>query len=417
MISRRKNFALLVSGFIGGQGSVFLVSTYLVSSGDLAGLALFSTHLTFAVLAAYIIDWGSLTILPVYATSSRGETDVEAVWRAYWSVTIWRLAVALIGAISVVVFLYYIDIPSFSRGFVASLILGLLIWASNPAGVLDALALSGLSGLISSLPYMTAAAAAYYVHLQQLDSFAAGAVIGGAFSAGSVFAVAAQFAVLSYLSASLRMKAPPKHMILRSLVDGASCLAQWLPGQIFYRLQILLCGLVLGTNATGLFMYSKQIVNAILQLLVFVRRVNYPNLIVSLQLPGQNSIRTILSILRHSNYLAIAFSSILLGLTFIDKRLIPAAFETVAPAVRLFSLTILSGGLYATLSMGLLAASMYGAAARISIAVTLVGIGLSYLFVHKLDLAGLAAAEILTHGLGVAAVAFILNRKRRAGSE
>src|SRR5690606_30479576 len=98
----------------------------------------------------------------------------------------------------------------------------------------------------------------------------AGAVLGAAFSAGYLLTVLVQLLALKLAGWGMRFENPRWAGIVSAGCDGLALLGGNLPGQAYFRVQLLISSAWLGPAPTALFIYVKQIVTAVIQLISFV---------------------------------------------------------------------------------------------------------------------------------------------------
>jgi O-antigen/teichoic acid export membrane protein len=406
--SRRINLISLVVGFGVGQGSLFLAQTWLIASGELKLLGLFGFHLTLLVLASQIVDWGGLVILARNALLEGGGTNgwAEAL-ESYWALSFVRLSIAFLFTITISIYISLIDI-GFSYSYLLVSVPGLIIWSFNVSGLLDGLRSSGLTGLTIPIPYFVSAIALLFAeHLSYVE---AGIVLGAAYLLGIVITVVVQWIILKKLGFPLCYIRPKKALVYKMAKEGAIYLAAFLPGQVLLRIQILFSNLILGIEASGVFIYGKQIINMVNQMVAFVRRVEFPKLVNELEVTSSNIIGISIRVQKLGLTLAF-FSGIILWFgTLLILPIIPDVFSDAVTTVSVLSPVIISGVLFSVLNQSLIAKGEFSKAAIATNTVTIVALAISWPLPHIIGFAGFTIAEVSGHFIGIALAIFMYKK-------
>lgn len=391
---RLANITLLIGGYGVGQGSLFLAQTWLVVSDELALLALFGSAMSFAILATTIVEAGSITVLARSAASDDGSTGgSDDLWRAVSSYSIVRICLAALCFACALVLIPIINVPYYS-GYAACASPSLLIWAINVAGVLDGRGRSGFSGAVGIFPYVASAVA--LLAAPEGDPWATGAIHGAALTLGYVLTVAAQYLLLRRIGLRPRLARVGAPMIRQSAITALQMLATLLPGQLFFRLQLVLSGLFLGVAGTALLIYAYQVIAAVAQLIGFLRRIEFPGLVNALKKSSE-----IVPAILHQQRLGSAAALLLFSLILIAGSIV--ATLTDAPAslagytVAWFSTNIVTSALMLALLQGAQAIGRFGLAALASNVGVLSGSLLSAALIVPLAMPGLAIAAAVSH--------------------
>ncbi|MFK0329577.1 hypothetical protein ACIQUB_00475 [Rhizobium sp. NPDC090275] len=391
------NAALLIVSFAVGQGSIFLAQTWLIHRGALDLLAAFATHFSFAILALMVVDFGAPVVV-ARRISLAGDGEVlDVTRRCYWQASAVRLGVAFAVSLAGLGYAWFGG-DGFSRGYVPAAIPALLISAFNAAGIFDGLGLSGISGLTGMLAYIASAIALVAAGAQSASADA-GMILGVALSLGYAFAVVAQLAVLWRLGCQMRVVTFTVADCGATAREGLSVLLAILPGQLSFRFQIVVCAAVLGQAGVGLFVYGRQIAAAASQVLEFVRRAHFPDMVRALRL-GDTTLRAGFEAQRLATLLAIALT---LGLMLVGSScflLMSGAFAQSGLVAALFSVGVLTGALSQTLGQAAQGLGRFRVVAVAAVLAMLVGFGASAGLGALLGLLGLAMAEVVTHVVG-----------------
>lgn len=394
------NVGLLVGGYALGQGTIFAVQTWLIARGEYGLLSAFGTHFSFAMLSIFLIDAGATTTLArQIARLSKDRID-EELWPLFWATVLVRatIAVALILAAWVYALVYSAD--PFSRYYLLSILPGLAVWTANPVGLLDGLRLSGLSGVTGSIAFATSALGLALA--PNMPPHMAGAVLGCAFSVGYALTVATQWATLRRLGNRLRFHRPTRHDIARAFSDGFALLSQFVPGQLILRIQLVLSAVYLGTEATALFVYTKQIVVAMTMLVGFMLRVDFPGLVENMARAEAHNVGTIFEAQRSAMVSALVLTAgtmtvCLIALLAPQHNLVRAAQLLMAYAPSIITISAML-----IMMQGMAATGHYVAGAKIVAISTLAGAVVSYLTIGPFGIYGLLTGEVSVHLLGFA---------------
>ncbi|MBX9457350.1 MAG: hypothetical protein KL863_15800 [Rhizobium sp.] len=411
-VRRLVNLGMLIGGFGLGQGSIFLVQTWLVATGDTALLARFGTHFSFAILGIVAVEAGSLTILSAQiARTLQSGGDRSNLWRSYWETTVFRLTVAVLLVAAGLTALWAWSLPDFSRQYLIWSLPALLLWAFNAAGLLDGLQKSGVSGLTGSIAYVASALALFLS--RELPAAEAGAWTGAAFSIGYALTVAAQVVALSVAGWRPAWAKPTSTGIRRAFIEEGSMLAGLLPGQLYFRAQLAIAALALGHNATAVLVYAKQIVGAASQIAGFARRVEFPRLVQAVAGNPRLGVGATFRIQRSSMVIAAAFAGII-GVSALAVTTLAAGFAVEAWGfLAIFCVTVLSESVGQALVQGLFARSRYHAAAVARIIAVALAVIFGYLFVGMFGVGVFVMSDLLSHAIVISLSLWWLNKATR----
>lgn len=410
---RLVNLGLLIGGFGLGQGSIFLVQTWLVATGKTEMLALFGTHFSFAILGIVAVEAGSLTILSAQIARQVHSGGAAAeVWRSYWETTVFRVTTAVLLIAAGAASLAFWPLPDFSRCYLLWSLPGILLWAFNAAGFLDGLQRSGVSGLTGSIAYVASAVALFLV--RDLTPAEAGAWTGAAFSIGYALTIVAQFAALAAFGWRPAWAVPSGAGIRKAFVEEGSMLAGLLPGQLYFRAQLAIAALALGHNATAVLVYAKQIVGAASQIAGFARRVEFPRLVQALaSSPGLVAVAT-MRIQRSSLAIAAGFA-VMIAIAALTVVATAEGFAAEAWGfLAIFCVTVLTESVGQALVQGLFARSRYHAAATIRILAVAVAVVFGYVFVNVFGVRVFVLSDLLSHAMVITLSLWWLNKAARA---
>ncbi len=388
------NAALLIVSFAVGQGSIFLAQTWLIHRGALDLMAAFATHFSFAILALMIADFGATVVVARRISLADDREIMDVARRCYWQASVVRLGVASVLSLAALAYAC-LGGDAFSRAYIPAAVPALLISAFTAAGVFDGLGLSGISGLTGMLAYIASAIALVAAGAQSAD---AGVVLGSALSLGYAVAVVAQLVVLWRLGCPMRVVPVTVADCSVFAREGLSVLLAILPGQLSFRFQIVVCAAVLGQAGVGLFVYGRQIAAAVSQVLEFVRRAHFPDMVRALQ-PGNATLGAGFEAQRLATLLAVVLTLVLMlagGCCFL---LLSGAFAQSGLVVALFSVGVLTGALSQTLAQAAQGLGRFRVVAVAAVLAMLVGFAASAGLGALHGLLGLAVAEVVTHAV------------------
>lgn len=407
------NLLLLIGGYGLGQGALFLAQTWLVSQGELDRLAAFGLSFYLITLAILIVDFGSTSFLAREFAREPGPLDPAPYdpWAFYWRVLPIRLAVAAV-CVSGLLILQRSD--AFAAAYAVFAVPALLIWAFNTTGVLDGLRLSGVSGATAAIPFILSATA--LVLTTGDDPAVSGAALGASLTLGYGLCVAGQIAALAFRGHRIRFVRPQMTEVGRTFVDSGGAMLTLLPGQVYFRLQLALCAAFLTPASTALFLYAKQVVTACAQVIGFLRRVEFPDLVKALGVPRMLApLSTILKVQRVGT-IAAAASTILVAAAGCALMMFGKG-ETARSgfAILVFAPTILTSALALSFVQGLIAMRHFKAAAVIMLLATAGGFATSSALVNIIGIAGLAVADAVVNAATISATIWFLMRSRGTG--
>lgn len=404
------NLLMLVGGFGMGQGSMFLAQTWLLAEGSYDLLAFFGTHFSFAILAILLVDAGSLTILArEVAHASLIEDGKKIIWRCYSEITSIRLVLVL-GVILVAVIWIALSSPDpQSIRYWIYAAPGVCIWAFNLSGILDGLKMSGVSGMTGSIAYIASAISLVVVSVfPQLDS---GATMGAGLSVGYLSTVWAQLRSLRMRNTEVQFEMPSTAAVMKTARASVAMLGSTLPGQFYFRIQLVISSAYLGGTSTAILIYVNQIVSAISQLIGFVRRVEFPHLVAALARSKDERIRKVIGIQKIGSWVALASTIGVAVSGYFISQMSASSIQSTGEFMSFYSILVLSGAITLTLRQGLAAVGLYGCIMISTIASTIVGLLACLLLVQPLQLYGLLIGSLVSNALSTVLSVRFLNMK------
>lgn len=401
--SRRANVILLVLAYGTAQGAMLLSQTGLVLFGAWELIGHFGLAFTFATLAYLLVDWGGAVLLARIELSDADEDEAAAF---FWNLSLVRIAVAsaAVGSLGIWVATAPRD---FTSSYVIAAAPALLLGAVNPAGFLDGLQRSGVTGLTSIAPTLLSALALPAALF--LPAAARPYLLGGAFTAGTALSLALQYGSIARAGRALPFHRPTLEGMKIAAREGALIMVNPLPSWLFARAEVAISMSVLGAAATGMFVYAKQVANAAQQLTYLIRRAELPALMACL---GESSIRSALYAQRISIVAGGAVGLAMTALGLALARIAPLSVAAPMLIVAAFGPVVVVASFYAAINQ------MYIVQGR-TFTATLVGCAFIPAFfvavpaVKVLGVYGLAAIEMVVNS--VALCLLILMRASASG--
>jgi hypothetical protein len=386
----------------------------LVAAGQYELLAEFGTHYSFAILGIVLVDAGaSTTLARAVARLSVEQASHDEIWQIFCETSAVRLLTASLIGTAAAVYALAFATDSFSQWYVTLALPGLLLWAVNGVGLLDGLRLSGVSGIAGSAAYVvTAIGLALAAHRSTAE---AGAILGGAFSIGYLVTLVAQWITLGRKGWFPQLRRITRAGLARSFRDGCAMLFQLVPGQITMRVQLVLSTVYLGAETTALFIYAKQVVTASTQIIWFVLRVEFPNLVEKMAAPGKHDLGSVINSQKTSLVCAVAFA---VGATVLSgiAAMVPG-FRLHRAAMIMVSYvpTILTQSILLMMVQALAALGAYAVTARALVIGSTAGLMVNYALISTADAFSFVLGEVTYHLAGFYLVYGYLRRRNGRG--
>lgn len=392
MLKKSRNLLLILSGYGLGQGSLFLSQTWLLAHGHLDRISEFGVAFYSFTLSTVFIDFGSTQYLSrEVAGTLADEPSEDSAWIFYWRIAPVRILIAILAAAALFLLSRFSNI--FSSGFFTFASPALLIWSLNATGLLDGMRLSGASGLSLAIPFLTSSLALALT--ASMPSEPSGQIIGAALSAGYIATLWVHLATLKWSGRRMIFVTPRIREICESSIHSGSAMLTTLPGQLYFRLQLGICSSILGSHPTAAFLYAKQISTAFGQLIAFMRRVEFPDLVKQIQTSSRPILHDLFMSQRFGILLALAgaFGVAIAGVSLLFYG--RGAPQSNATALIAFAPTILTAALALGILQGQMALKRFRTAAAIStISISLAALA-SIALAPLVGVAGLATADAI----------------------
>lgn len=250
----------LLLAFVLGQGSIFLVSSYFLYLGKNAEVAELGLSTSMYSLAAWIADLGGVYYLSAYI-KRRERAKIRAFLLGRY-VCVFLLGMGVVG-------LHVFELlPSQVDAHIVMGLALVTISSCGLAGVYDGLKKTSSIAIYSSLPWVLSSASVLVLN----DSFgyAISEIVGFCFVLGNAVYVAKS----SYLG--FRLKLYKVSCSYESVVQEIRCalsyLLSYMAGQLYGRTLLVAGAQLLDQRMAAIFVYSRQVYNAISQVVIFLRR-------------------------------------------------------------------------------------------------------------------------------------------------
>jgi len=326
--SRTKNLALLIAGYLAGQGSILLASAALMGNGEFEIAAGFGLGIAVISLLLQIADFGGLTYLAKQSHS-------ESYYRDFTALLVTRLIVALTSIIILFTLQHFFTF----LGSVPAIILigsvpGIFLWCFNVLGRLDGMNHSGLSGAFTAPPWAFASFASLVFEPY---------LIGILFSLGVLASISLQVIAERILIGKQSFRGNGltlRHTLLCAKESGAILFAT-IPGQLTGRIHIYVSSIFLPVEVAAGFIFARNALNAGNNLVYMARRIEFPRLVALMQRPA-----------RISEILALQKVSAVASLVIVAAALLANAGVYFSPAYK--PIENLSGALLQTAAFSLI---------------------------------------------------------------
>ncbi|WP_461422858.1 hypothetical protein [Ketobacter sp.] len=392
------NLVLLIISFLIGQGAMFLAQTFLLTNGDSERVASFGLNFSFLILFVQVIESGGTTILARRVIKALpNDKTLSTLSQYYTDLCVYRLILAASLLIAGLIYLVCTQTKSsFSYQFFFYSFPVLIISSFNLMGYLDGLRKSGLSGIVNGIPHLVAAIALLATY--RLDSATAAIVLGCSVTLAFLTSLVLQYYFLVRETVKLKFLQPSIDGVFQASKSGLSMLLVLSPGQVFQRLQLLLCNTFLGLEVTSYFIYAKQITSGCNQMVAFSRRVEFPSLVEKI-LSERQSILTCFVLQKTSYLIAVSLFFFIFLLSGLVEYLNLESWYQNIWVVRVVCVTILTETFSGAFAQVAVAAGYFLDVGRIRVLAVIVSSFLSYFAVMHLGVYGLVVSELLIHVL------------------
>lgn len=398
-----KHILLLLSGFLIGQGGMFLAQTYIISLQEFEIVAVLGIGLGLLSLLQWISDGGGVFLL----SRQFSEPDFFEIFSSFIIARI-IIGLSLYFLLSYTVYLLELDqqITSIlNTGWIV-----VVIWSLNITGILDYTKKNELAGPVSGLCWLFSAIAS--VLLYESDFF--GLYVGLFYITGLFVTVMVQWYVAGKSELLNDIEMPKIEIIITQIKLIISYNSAYISAQGYARIIPILIDKVFDTKLSGIYIYAKNISNMISQLIFFSRRVEFHEL-VTYVISEQFSFVGVLLRQKYSLFLSVfsAFISYLM-LILIHYFDYNDYFDIVVCIAYMVSL-VFGWVLVSAFGQVLLAAKRIREYSIILILSIVFGLIFLSLFLTNYGLLAVYGAELLMYFIQGISYIYLINRLRNDG--
>lgn len=392
----------IVSGLLIGQGSLFLVQSWLIADGKFSAVASLGFAIAVLSLVQWISDWSGINILARDAIFHRGPEPIRVANRA-------RLLISVPVVCVHAAFVYFgCRTDEFESGILYGGLLVGPIWSLNIIGFLDGSGKSARSGPLTGIPWFAASLASYTLLRAGPASSSAGFWVGAAYSAGCAGSVLLQHLTIRSLLRSSK-KVISRRELLAYLSQGLFFSLGDAPGQVYARVVILIVDSVLGSQMAGVYIYIRQLISAAAQFVGAIKRVELPGLggLVSLR-------RLTVSSVFQAQRVSFAVALLAAGgcvAAWAGSSMLPARFRIAAAYLPLFGITVPLWAVANTTGQLVMLVSMRRAYSITMAATTFAAGLLTVATTSSVGLGGVALADVAMLCVQTAIFAHVVQRR------
>ncbi|WP_418358571.1 hypothetical protein ACNH6B_06665 [Shewanella basaltis] len=265
-----KQLVFILLGFFIGQGSMFIVQTYLVIVGDYKLIADLGIALGLVSLLQWIADGGGVYFLSKYDKE-------KELFNIIGVFVLARLMIGLLFMILVFVPIIYFELLSkIGNDIIIYSPLVVIVWAFNLTGVADSRTANKYLGPLSGLSWFFSSLVIVFFH----ESDLVGLSVGAAFCIGLVMTVIFQMHILEVRYArSFFIFSFFDFSNMVRLIFGYS--SAYFSSQGYARAIPIIINNAIDPMVAGVYIYAKGLINSVGQIIVFSRRVEFNNLVSS----------------------------------------------------------------------------------------------------------------------------------------
>ncbi len=403
--ARVHNLFGLIAGFMASRGSLFIVQTWLMTTGRVAFVAAFGIGYLLISLAYQIVDWGGQMLLARDVLTMEWSQAIKA----YWSLVVVRLALALLVCLALAAATAgdFGALSALIRAYITFGAFGVAASAFNLTGVLDGLGASGVNGLINALPLLLSAIVLPFATGK--GGYEAGAYLGAAFSAASVIGVLLQFAWLRRRPLAWT-SAPSRADLWRATSGGWHIVLATTPGQFVYRAQVI-AATAFGPAFVGSFVYAKQILSGVNQIVWFCRRTELARLAQWVKHDRSHPIKIVA---RSLNFKGGALCSLgLMVVALSAPFVLPERLDAAAHLLSVLAVLVVVGALSDSLVQMYTFRHRQAAAAYATCFAAVLGVAEAYLGPRVVGQYGIVAAEFAMYAVLLALLLWMWERPDR----
>jgi O-antigen/teichoic acid export membrane protein len=264
-----KQFTHIAMGFLVGQGGMFIAQTLLISKGDFSTVGVIGISLGILSLLQWLADMGGCFLTTKYMNERQ-----DKVISFFISRVIFVVPVAVI--YYSIIFAWQFDGPVFDTLMFGGPVL--LIGALNFSGFVDYKSLNNVVSIYSGLSWLIPAIFVVITMYSPM-TFDIGWILGVGYLLGLFISVVIQWVyVRSYIIQMFFDYKLSSHDVKSTLMDGVMYNVSFVFSQSYGRAIPIVIEKFVGADATGIFVYTRNITNMFSQFSMFARRVEFDSL-------------------------------------------------------------------------------------------------------------------------------------------
>lgn len=385
-----KNLFVLLSTFLFGHGSIFLAQTFLIQSGYTDRVADFGLAYSFFVFSIFLIETSTIQVLARMCIQN--DKKLDAVSHSFLYVIGFRVIVATIYIVSIRYIFSNLD-SQFSEAFLVSVIGSIILICIHPSGMLDGIGRVGVNGVILAGQNITISVCLLIT--RDAAAVEAARVIGYSVSLYYLLVMV----IVHFYLVSLGLRYPIADLKREEFFEVFYELLRMIfavgPGQILQRFQMVLGTVYLATEVMAAYVYVRQGLSFISQVLGFIRRVEFPDVVSSVKdLRGTGLAIKCLAVQKYSIVAAILIFALVECFLVSPVSDFFPEFDAVFSILLVASFLILSEAMSSSLMFGFIAKGLTGAAAKIRIFIVVSVAMAAYLLTPLFGVLGLLLPEV-----------------------
>lgn len=257
------NLLFILTGFIIGQGAMFLVQTYLAFNAQFELIAKIGISLGLLSLAQWIADFGGVYLLS--RKVARQENPFSFIKL--------RFLLTLLFSFTIYICLIIIELESFYKGILYFSPFIAIVWGINITGILDYKCRNKYVGPISGLPWFLSAIYVW-LHHKNIEPTS----LGAAYFFGVLVVVIIQYTQIKKCEYISLLNFKPVHWKkdFKAITSYALAFSM---SQMYGRLIPILVQTNINPLVAGYYIYGKSFTNITAMFVSFIRRAEFPSLL------------------------------------------------------------------------------------------------------------------------------------------
>lgn len=260
-----KQILFILTGFLIGQGSMFLVQTYLVTNGLFELVANIGISIGLLSLIQWTADGGGVFLLSKLVKENKITNLLQSFIYS-------RVIFAFSFLILIYSALLFININSTVIQALCFSPLIVIIWAFNLTGIADSLNKNKIIGPLSNLNWLFCS----FVVLLCKDNINLGYYLGAAFCIGLLLSVVIQYLVLKIKLSWI----VDTNNIKKCIKMITNYNVAYIFSQSYARFIPILVDSSINSTMAGTYVYAKNLSNMVSQFIQFTRRVEFNKILL-----------------------------------------------------------------------------------------------------------------------------------------